>query len=395
MTRIVDTMPAHAHVASPADPRTFPDARDAPADDAALYALAARSLAAETGQASDAIAAQMQALLSSRLADNGASLARLLAGSPSVDVSRVLWRQLDQAWTDATRGLSGGVALTLFAVPLVIILRSGAGETVVPGIVDDAPSLAAILRAHRALRGNETLALGSALVAADAIDVRRLPDMLAWHRMADEAAVAVCRDLPPAPLACAADHESVHLRFLVGTAVAAPGADLLGGEEVGKWGIPFTRELARQLARPGLDVLALPRAPMRPLAAVQHGRVVQREVTAQVFASNAIRQLRSGVGEPIAVISSHRCPDAPGGGEVRLSLSSPFEPKAAQGLRCPLVALDRVGDVVAMLVGLLRDCRVTDIRVLAGVHPDWVEGTRVPLLYKPETIPSAVTVTLH
>jgi len=116
-------------------------------------------------------------------------------------------------------------------------------------------------------------------------------------------------------------------------------------------------------------VLALPRAPQRLLPAVQQGRAAQREVSAQIFVGNALRRLRAAVGEPSAVISAHRAPAAPGGGELRLSLSSPFEPRDAEGFRCPLYPPDRAADVAAMLVQLLHDCRVTDIRVLAGVHP--------------------------
>ncbi len=125
------------------------------------------------------------------------------------------------------------------------------------------------------------------------------------------------------------------------------------------------------------------------------GRAAQREVAAQIFASNAIRKFRATVGEPTAVISAHRAPDAPGGGELRLSLSSPFEPRDAEGFRCPLYPLDRAGDVVTMLVDLLRDCRVTDIRTLAGVHADLVDGTGAPLLFKPDSIPAAATFRTH
>ena len=80
---------------------------------------------------------------------------------------------------------------------------------------------------------------------------------------------------------------------------------------------------------------------------------------------------------------------------MRLSLSSPFEPRDAEGFRCPLYPLDRAGDVVTMLVDLLRDCRVTDIRTLAGVHADLADGTGSPLLFKPDSIPAAATFRTH
>src|SRR6185369_14064927 len=161
-----------------------------------------------------------------------------------------------------------------------------------------------------------------------------------------------------------------------------------------QWGVPFARELLAQLSSAGASVLALPRAPRRLLPAVSDGLAARREVAAQVFTSNALRKFRSAVGEPTAVISAHRAPDAPGGGELRLSLSSPFDARAAEGFRCPVFALERVHDVAAMLVTLLGDCRVTDIRILGGVHADRGDGG-VTLLFKPETIADAAKFRVH
>ena len=48
-----------------------------------------------------------------------------------------------------------------------------------------------------------------------------------------------------------------------------------------------------------------------------------------------------------------------------------------------------------MLVDLMRDCRVTDIRALAGVHADRSADTGLPLLFKADTIPDSTGVTLH
>jgi len=69
-------------------------------------------------------------------------------------------------------------------------------------------------------------------------------------------------------------------------------------------------------------------------------------------------------------------------GEVRLSLSSPLDPRSAEGFRCALAPLDRVDDVVAMMLTLLADCRVSDVQRLAGIHPDRDATTGQPLLFK-------------
>jgi len=156
----------------------------------------------------------------------------------------------------------------------------------------------------------------------------------------------------------------------------------LRAASIGGWGMRFALALAQQFARPGLSLLALPRPPQRLVMAVQTGRAAQREVSAQLFASNAIRKLRASFGEPTAIVSAHRAAGAPGGGELRLSLSSPFALREAEGFRCPLYAYEAVQDVASMLVGLLRDCRVAAVHLRPGIHADLDPVTGGPLLFK-------------
>jgi hypothetical protein len=385
------------------DPRSFPDPAAAGPVAARLYALTDESLAATTGQSATAADAAIAAALGALLAaGDGPGLAATFAGAPSVAVYRHLWRQLARQIGPTPVARDGGMAVTVFAIPVIVVAAidgGGRGATLtLPCVLDEPASLVSILREHRALGGNQNFGFANVLAGADAIDLARLPAVLAWRGVTDIAAAGVApthRELAPFPIAVAGGAESVHLRMLVGSAVAAPGVDLLRDATVGAWGTPFAQALARQLAVPGASVLALPRAPQSPLAAVHQGRAAQREVGAQIFASNAIRKIRASVGEPSAVISAHVAPDAPGGGELRLSLSSPFEPRDAEGFRCPLYPPDRVGDVATLLVELLRDCRVADIRVLAGIHADRVAGTGQRLLFKPETIPGGATAPRH
>jgi hypothetical protein len=86
-----------------------------------------------------------------------------------------------------------------------------------------------------------------------------LPDLLAWRALPDTPTSA--RAVEPSPITLSAGPESVHLRFLLGSAIASPDTDLLRDQGVGKWGIPFTKALGSQLAVPGVSLLALPRAP--------------------------------------------------------------------------------------------------------------------------------------
>ena len=378
-----------ASVNAIADPRAFPDPALAPLPEREIFSVAQACLAAATGDEARALELDLQTRLRQRV-ESGSDLAGLIANAPSVDIARQVWRQLDEL--SAGRAAGSGLAARVFAIPLVIVAGKE-GERVdgvLPGTLRDPGKFAEILRAHDALRGNRNFALADSLVQADALDVARLPELLAWQLLPESAAEHVptsLRTLAPAPIQVAAGRESVHLRFLVGTALARADADLFGDARVGAWGVPFTQELGRVLGAGGIAVLALPRAPQRPLPAVAAGRAAQRDVSAQIFASNAIRRIRGAVGEPVAVISAHRAADAAGGGELRLSLSSVFEPRDAEGFRCPLGPLDRAADVAGMLVELLRDCRVADIRVLSGVHADRDAATGLPLLFKPETIP--------
>ena len=372
------------------DPRRHPPAAAASAPLARLYALVEDSLASGTGNDAAAADAQIAVALDTMLAGNGIALAQLFATAPSAAVHRHCWRLLVER--ERAVGTDAALRVTLFAIPVVIVAALE-GKATLPvtlsGVVDDIDGKAALLREHRALSGNENFALGNALVAADVLGFAALPSLLA-RRMLSATSIPPLA-LNPAPIIVAGTTEAVHLRFLVGTALAAPTADPLRDPTVGRWGIPLAAALARDIGAPGVSVLALPRAPTELVPAVWQGRLAQREVSAQLFASNAIRRLRAGVGEPQAVISVHG-PLADGGGEVRLSLSSPFDPREAEGFRCPLLPQDRVDDVVKMLEDLLRDCRVDAIHVLPGHHADRDPGTGLTLLFKGDALPAGPQV---
>lgn len=367
------------------DPRVF--AAHAEAAQAPMFELAEASLAASSTARSDEIDRTLVMALAQRLkAGEGSFVAELLAGAPSAPLARYLWRRLIDAWREASRAEEGDrLTATIFAIPLVLVAAGKNGDGVISGVLRDSARVTAILREHRALGGSQTFALAAPLIASDAFDIVRLPQLLAWQRQAADGSVDHL-DLHPTPIATKDGQEGVHLRFLAGLALAAPDADLLRETDGGGWAMPLAQELARQLGGSGYSVLALPRAAQSPLAALQQGRAAQRDVGAQLFASNAIRSLRGSVGEPSAVISAHRCVGAPGGGELRLSLSSPFDPRRAEGFRCPLFAGDRAVDVARMLADLMRDCRVTDVRGLPGVHPDRDPETGMTLLFKADAV---------
>ena len=84
-----------------------------------------------------------------------------------------------------------------------------------------------------------------------------------------------------------------------------------------------------------------------------------------------------------------------GAGELRLSLSSTFDPRQAEGFRCPLFPTERVNDVVVMLRDLLHDCRVTEVHVLEGIHADRDQATGLTLLFKSDAVPRTEATRLH
>jgi hypothetical protein len=60
-----------------------------------------------------------------------------------------------------------------------------------------------------------------------------------------------------------------------------------------------------------------------------------------------------------------------------------------------LFPTDRASDVAAMLVDLMRDCRVTDVRILPGVHADRDPQTGMTLLFKADAFGDAEPTSLH
>ena len=376
------------------DPRLF--AAHAESSQTPLFEMAAASMAASSTARADEIDRALVVALARRLiAGDGAFVAALLAAAPSAPVMRHLWRCLIEAWREASRSEEDdSLTATLFAIPLVLVAAGKDGDGEIAGALGDTLRIAAVLREHRALGGSQAFALAPQLLTSEAFDPVRLPQLLKWQRQAADGGVDHL-DLDPTPIATKAGQEGVHLRFVAGVALAAPQADVLRDADGAAGAMALTQELGRQLAGPGYSVLALPRAAQSPLAALQQGRAAQRDIGAQLFASNAIRRLRASVGEPSAVISAHRCVGAPGGGELRLSLSSPFDPRRAEGFRCPLFASDRAADVVRMLADLMRDCRVSDVQVLAGVHADRDPATGLTLLFKADAVAEARLSIVH
>jgi len=380
-------------VAGLADPRSFGAtvAGEAPGDAASdgprpedgatdpvaeLHAIAARGVAAPTWADEQALRRHsVEALRALIASGDGSALARVIERAPSLAVARYLWRSLEDADTDPRVGAAepdSTLATTLFALPVVFVAATSGVPSSVPGVLRDRERVTALLREHRVFGACETFTLAGTLATTETIGLARLPRLLA----------AAQPDVAGTELCVEGAVERVFLRFLVGAILAAPGVDPPRRRDSGAWGAPLARALQQDLATPAVTLLALPLPPARLVAALRSGRAAQREVAAQIFASNAIRKFRTRVGEPTAIISAHRAPDAPGGGELRVSLSSPFDPREAEGLRVALYPSEAVADVAAELLDLLADCGVDDVRIEPGVHDDIDPATGLRRLFK-------------
>jgi hypothetical protein len=352
------------------DPRAWPSPGDASPAAAALYARVEARLAERETRAAEARDAAIDAALM-RIVDagDGRTLAGLLDGAPSAAAHRHLRRRVGEVEAASLRGAT--LAVALFAIPVVIVAaRDGDGEAVtLPATLASREAIADLLREHDALRGNAQFAVSQALVGVESLDVAALPGLVAHGRAALEGGATAPLALAPKAMRVEGTGEGVHLRFLVGSALCGPHAEPFDAQE-GKWSLPLARALSRDLAHPGVTLLALPRPPQRLVPAVAAGLAAQRDIALQLFVGNALRRMRARTGEPVAVLSAHCAPDAPGGGELRLALSSPFAPREAEGFRYALQRYERVPDAVTSIETLLRDCRVADVRGVAGVLPD-------------------------
>jgi hypothetical protein len=348
------------------------------------------SLAAATGQDRETADAQLRGAMREALrAREIAGIEVTLNGAASAGVYRHLWRALIAAWRETGAWAENQVVAHGFALPVVVV-AAAESPIELPGVLGDTRPIVEILQEYGSLAGNRNFGIANVLAGAEALGLETIPRWLQWRGAPDNA--TVLNDVAPSPIGVSAGQEGAHLRFLAGLALASPRAALFEERTVGAWGMPLAKTLSGQLQLPGVQVLALPRAPADPLTAWQVGRVAQREIALQLFASSAIRTLRADFGEPTAVISAHRTDH---GGELRLSLSSPFGERVADGFRCPLYPFDRVEDVLTMIVDLLRACRVTDVRMLTLILPDRDPLTGLVLLFRPDTINAAEALTCH
>ena len=290
-----------------------------------------------------------------------AEIAGALRAAPTQAAYTQLWQAVcDAANQVGNASASPDVVARIFALPLVIITGSRRPANL-PGVVPDVGAIAELFTQYGALGPARNFGIGNALCSLETIESVHPSEVYAWTR--DPGAPR--RELPPSTIAIAQPGEHVDLRFLVGAAIA-PAAEpsfVETASNIGAWGMPLTRALAAQLAQPDVEVLPLARPPLDLLRAGQAGRYAQLEAAFNLFASNAVRRLRSATGDPDAVISAHD------DGDIRVALSSPFDGTLVEGFRWPLHPLDDLAVLVDSIAGLLKECRVSNVQCLPTILP--------------------------
>jgi hypothetical protein len=294
-----------------------------------------------------------------------AAIFEALRRAPSCPIYRRLWESVCAA-VDRTPP-DAPVVARLFAIPIVFVTGAGRGS-VLPGVIPDIAEITGLLYRHRAVGATRNFGLGNALCGVESLDGLGPSEVYRWNSRWDESGPT--RKFPPQPIRVEPGREQTHLRFLVGAGIARSDAPsfIETAAHVGSWGIAVTRALVRQLAQPGVELLAIPRAPVSLLRAAYAGRASQIETAFHLFVSNTLRAFRLSVGDPVVVISAHRYRG--GGGEIRVSMSSVLDDTLLEGFRWPLHPLDDLEQIVAAMSGLLRECRVTEVRFVGHVLED-------------------------
>jgi len=298
-------------------------------------------------------------------------LDRLLRGGLDTDIasalraapSRADYVRLWQAVCDVahhTNGADEAVVARIFALPLVIVTGSRR-PAILPGVLPDIAAVRTLFEQHCALGRIRNFGLSNALCSFETLDGVKPGEIYAWA----SAAGGAPRELAPSEIVHEEPGEKVHLRFLVGAGItpAAEPSFVETSSNIGAWGMPLTRMLAAQLGQSGIEVLPLARPPLDLLRAAHAGRVAQLEAAFNLFASNAVRRFRAGTGDPVAVIGAHD------DGELRVSLSSPFDDTMVEGFRWPLHPLDDIERIAVSVTELLGECRVSDVQCVGRILP--------------------------
>ena len=281
-----------------------------------------------------------------------------LEAAPSREVYARVWHALCAAVEKAPS--EDGVSARVFAMPWIIVCGASAAATL-PCVLSNVGELARVLESNGAFGASRNLGLANALVALESLERLRPSEVLRWSELPRT------RDIPPAEIQVTRGPEEVHVRFLLGAAIAPPHLpDIVEtGANIGQWGTPAVRAMTAQLGAAGVQVLAMPRPPAGLYSAAYAGRRAAVEAAFTLFMSNAVRRFRIAVGDPSVTVSSHAS------GELRVTLATLLDDTLVEGFRWPLHPLDDLHEIERMVTAMIWDCRLAEPHYAFGVHPDY------------------------
>jgi hypothetical protein len=336
-----------------ADPRCFAAGQTNP-----LENLAARIVAEPDAMQRERFRQELREDLTQTLrAGRDDLLSAAVAEVSSPEAGNCLWAAVDQALNTPADD-KAALAASLFAIPIVLVSAGPEGREI-PGVLKDVRKLARILEEHGALGVHQNFGLNQALCADTSVEAFSLSRLYALLRRVEAERVDIWPDLIPAEIELEGA-ERVDLRFVTGILVAGVNAPSLASTaaDIGRWGMPFARELIAQLTQRGVSVLPIPRSPSGLLEALYHGHRAREEVAFQTFVSRVVRELRASVGEPAVTVVAVR-PDA-----IEVRIAAAMNDAIVHVHRWQLHPLDAIQDVSRSILDLLVECRVDRIDVV-------------------------------
>ena len=285
----------------------------------------------------------------------------LIRGALAAASSREQYARLWRALCDAVEKPQAEDDLSprVFAIPWIIVC-GGSAPARVSCVLPDVGAIAGVLEEHGVFGGSRNLGLSNVLCDIAALEgLSPSQALLGWNDPR-------LREMPPSPIAVLRGLEQVHVRFLLGAAIVPAHAPRITetGSNVAAWGTPALRAMASQLATPNVQILPMPRPPAGLYSAAYAGRSAGIEAGFNLFMSNSVRRFRSSVGDPSVTMSAHE------GGEIRVTLWSPFDDALVEGFRWPLHPADDLEAVGGAILAMLEECQLPEPAIHAEVLPD-------------------------
>ncbi len=290
-------------------------------------------------------------------AGRDADIRSALAGAPSQPLYAQLWHALCAAVEKPAA--DDALAPRVFAIPWVIVCGASTPASVAC-VLPDVAAMARVFEQHGVFGGSRNVGLSNALCGIEALEA--LAPSVAMHGWGDPRV----RDMAPAPIQVLRGVEEVHVRFLLGAAIAPPHAPGIAetGANVGVWGTPALRAMTAQLATPNVQILPMPRAPAGLYAAAYRGRRAGLEAAFNLFMSNSVRRFRMATGDPSITLSAHAS------GEIRVVLWTVFDDAMVEGFSWPLHPADDLEEVEHTITSLVAECRLAEPTIHPEVLPD-------------------------